>query len=264
VSRPPSARSGDSSEVEEDQPRSFQLPGENVLLMLKNHSETKSSSSQSRTWHLASTRSLSSQIPRHRSTKSAPSWMMEGDDDNSAFRIVSPSAREKSSDLVLEPVPSKANQKSDRFSSRAASGFSRLPEGISNLLSSWHSLAHVSVIHRQGLNAPPAIFQLKVNEGRSYYELLLPQSDELQKETYLCCRQKTGRAKVFRFSYDPLQINKKNNPSYIGSMVCPADNPNIYNILLESGQQPVLVKVVFFIFLFDSSDSYAFCYCQLG
>jgi hypothetical protein len=120
---------------------------------------------------------------------------------------------------------------------------SEMPDGIAT----WDSISHVNIIHRQGLNAPAVIFQRKEQkqEQRSYFELLLPQTSANQQEMFLCCRQKTtGRAKAFRFSYDPEKMHKRKNPSYIGSMVCPVDNPNLYEVLLQAGRHEVKIASI--------------------
>jgi hypothetical protein len=105
---------------------------------------------------------------------------------------------------------------------------------------SWSQLEHVDLIHRQGLHAPPCIFETAeatesedFTNDRGFYRLLLPQTSASQHESVLCCRRKHHQNK-FRFSLNAAKLSKKDNPDYIGKMTC-NDTLDAFVVTLAAG-----------------------------
>ena len=101
-------------------------------------------------------------------------------------------------------------------------------------LPEWANLSHVELIHRQGLKAPPMVFEKTGRLDRTFYQLFLPQTASSQKESVLCCRKKSAENK-FRFSLDPNVMTKKDNPAYVGKMSCKSAALDDFNITLADG-----------------------------
>lgn len=115
--------------------------------------------------------------------------------------------------------------------SRSVHRSSEVLLNIKSVVQEWSSLTHVEVIHRQGIHAPPLMFEYEQGSPRPVFRTFLPAKD--LSESYLYCRKKQ-KEEIFRFSMDANNMQKHRNPKYVATMAVDACDPfhfRLYNKL---------------------------------
>jgi len=110
------------------------------------------------------------------------------------------------------------------------------------------SMSHIDLIHRNGLRAPPIVFDVispGIDSDRGYFRVLLPQADAMQMESALVARKKSKKNK-YRFSLDPNRMTKRNNPSYVGKLTGQGSKQNAFSkslLTLANGQKLARIEI---------------------